>query len=88
MEIIFLNSFSKDIDKLKNAGIKADIADVIDDLKKAQKISDLHNVKKLKGNKGFYRIRIGDYRLGFSYENHCITLIRFLSRKDIYKYFP
>lgn len=88
MQVIYLNSFSKDVDKIKTLKTKAELLQVIDQIKAAEKISMLLHIKKIKGSKGFYRIRIGDYRLGFIYENHTVTLVRFLSRKDIYKYFP
>ena len=42
----------------------------------------------MKGYKDFYRIRIGDYRLGLYTENHHVILSRLLPRKDIYKRFP
>lgn len=44
--------------------------------------------KKLTGFKNAYRIRMGEYRIGFVFENGTIELIRILGRKDIYKYFP
>ncbi|MBP1468695.1 type II toxin-antitoxin system RelE/ParE family toxin [Candidatus Chloroploca sp. M-50] len=36
----------------------------------------------------YYRIRIGDYRLGLFVEDDTITVVRFLHRRDIYRYFP
>jgi mRNA interferase RelE/StbE len=41
---------------------------------------------KAKGN--YYRIRIGNYRLGLRYDSNSVTLLRFMHRKDIYTYFP
>ena len=35
-----------------------------------------------------YRIRIGDYRLGFYFEDNSIDIARFLKRDDIHKVFP
>jgi len=54
----------------------------------AEKLDELNQVKKLKSGDIFYRIKIQDYRVGFTYENNEITLVRFLHRKDIYQYFP
>lgn len=43
----------------------------------------------MKGHAGFYRIRIGDYRVGFELvNNNEILLILVAHRKDIYKRFP
>ena len=62
MRTIYLESFERDIRKLKE--------------------------RKVKGEKKFYRIRVGDYRLGVKIEGETVTFIRFLHRKDIYRYFP
>ena len=43
----------------------------------------------MKGFKNFYRIKSGDYRLGFELiNNDTIYFIAFAHRKDIYKKFP
>ena len=49
---------------------------------------DLPNVKRLTSDGPYYRIRIGDYRLGLVVEDDTITVVRFLHRRDIYRYFP
>jgi len=40
------------------------------------------------GGDRYYRIKIGDYRIGMTVEGNLVTLVRFLHRKDIYRYFP
>lgn len=45
-------------------------------------------MKKLAGQTGAYRLRIGDYRLGFYWEGEKLTLARVLHRKEIYRFFP
>jgi mRNA interferase RelE/StbE len=42
----------------------------------------------MSGHPEAYRIRIGDYRLGFYYTENQIEIARFLKRNDIYKVFP
>ena len=54
----------------------------------AQSLAEIPKLKKLSGYKNAYRNRIDDYRIGFLLEDQVITLIRLLSRKDVYKYFP
>ncbi len=54
----------------------------------ADKISDLSRVKMLSGSSNAYRIKIADYRLGFTMEDNKIRLIIFAHRKEIYRYFP
>lgn len=42
----------------------------------------------MKAKGSYYRIRIGNYRLGLKQEQDTLTLLRFMHRKDIYTYFP
>jgi len=46
------------------------------------------SLKPLKGFKGYYRIKMGDYRIGFKTENGAVIFMRVKHRKDIYKHFP
>ncbi|MBI2577487.1 MAG: type II toxin-antitoxin system RelE/ParE family toxin [Candidatus Wildermuthbacteria bacterium] len=44
------------------------------------------NLKKLKGfTPSVYRVRIGSYRLAYSFTKTTLTLHRFRHRKDIYR---
>ena len=88
MKVIFRDSFGKDLDRLKDKPLKEKIALVIEEIEKATSLSEVRNVKKLKGHKFYFRIRIGDYRLGIYMEKETVELVRFLNRKDLYKYFP
>lgn len=62
--------------------------EVIEAVEKADSLADLPNLKKLKASKNYFRIRVGDYRLGLALENDAVIFVRFLNRKDIYKHFP
>lgn len=47
--------------------------------------------KKMKGQRktdSFYRIRIGDWRLGIQYLHPNVVVITILKRGDVYKHFP
>jgi mRNA interferase RelE/StbE len=81
-------SFEKDTNKIKDKNLLYSIADSIELLVKADNIKSIKNIKKIKGSNYFYRIRLGDYRIGLEIKNETIELIRFLHRKDIYKFFP
>lgn len=81
-------SFEKDTDKITEAKLLLKISDIIEQVRKAQSFADIPNLKKLKGFKNYYRIRIGDYRAGITIENKNVVFERFLHRKDIYKYYP
>ncbi|MDD3793688.1 MAG: type II toxin-antitoxin system mRNA interferase toxin, RelE/StbE family [Candidatus Gracilibacteria bacterium] len=81
-------SFKKDFLKIKNYEVKKRILSKIETLEKVNFLEEITNIKKLKGFEKYYRIRIGDYRIGFEYNGEKIILIRVRSRKDIYNIFP
>jgi mRNA interferase RelE/StbE len=88
MQVEFLSKFSKDLDHISQKSVKSNIAKIIGLVESAKDLNELANLKKLVGFKSAYRIRIGDYRLGFFYENHKVIFARVVHRKDIYKVFP
>jgi mRNA interferase RelE/StbE len=88
MKVEFLKSFSKDLDSLQSKSVKHSLIRIIELLEKSEDLNKIQNIKKLKGFRNAYRIRIGDYRLGFFLENSGVQLARFLHRKDLYKLFP
>ncbi len=88
MKVEFLKKFSKDLDDIKSKFVKQSVIRLIELMETADSLDKIPNIKKLKGHKSAYRTRIGDYRLGFFFENSIILLARFLHRKDIYKIFP
>ncbi|MFM7486573.1 MAG: type II toxin-antitoxin system RelE family toxin [Cytophagales bacterium] len=81
-------SFQKDFKKLSNRSLALSILAAIDVVAKAERLSDVPNVKKLSGFKNAYRIRVGGYRIGFFLENNTVIFQAFGNRKDIYKSFP
>jgi len=88
MEIIFLDKFEKDIDKIKSKSVKSSIIKIIEHVEKANSISEIKNLKKLKGFSSAYRIRMGDFRIGVFIEDNKVEFARIIHRKDIYKMFP
>ena len=88
MKIEFLKRFSKDIDELTVKSVRSALKKVIESIENADTLTEIPNTKKLQGHTTAYRIRVGDFRLGFFYENKTIILARFVNRKDIYKLFP
>lgn len=88
MKVEYLKQFSKDLQKIKEENLKADLFAVIITLKNAESLASISNVKKMKGHPDAYRIRIGKFRLGFFFDGETIELARFAKREDIYKLFP
>lgn len=64
MNVSFLSGFSKDLDKIRMAQVKDSVYSMILLLEQADSLTDIPNLKKLKGHKSAYRIKIGDYRIG------------------------
>ena len=42
----------------------------------------------MSGPGNFYRIRVGDYRVGMVVEGNQVEFVRCLSRRDLYRFFP
>jgi mRNA interferase RelE/StbE len=88
MKVEFLKKFSKDLDDVKTRSVKQALIRIIDLMEAVESLDKIPNTKKLKGHKSAYRTRVGDYRLGFFFDNSTILLARVVHRKDIYKIFP
>jgi mRNA interferase RelE/StbE len=88
MNVQFLNQFNRDLNKIQHASVKRALDKTIEEIKAANSLSEIRNVKKLQGFKSAYRVRIGDYRLGFFLSGNTVEFARILNRKEIYRYFP
>jgi mRNA interferase RelE/StbE len=88
MKLAFTNKFLKQVSKIKDEKLSAEIEKAIEATEKATSLSEIKNLKKFKGYKDFYRLRIGDYRIGICFNNNEFIFAAIDNRKDIYKYFP
>jgi mRNA interferase RelE/StbE len=88
MKVLIDKAFEKDTAKVTDKNLLNSIADCIEDIQQLEKLSEISNCKKLKGSKNAYRIRIGNYRIGFVFENQNVEFVRFLHRSKIYNNFP
>jgi len=89
MKVRIEKSFDHDVDKVKDKKLLQKISFIISGLESAAEVKDIPRVKKIKSFSSFYRIKIGDYRLGMELTpGNEIILLRFLHRKDIYRHFP
>jgi mRNA interferase RelE/StbE len=88
MKTEFTGRFLKDLDKLNQASVKKDVSGIIEQVEKVNTLSDIKNIKKLKGHTIAYRIRCDDYRIGLFIEDNIVEFVRIAHRKDIYKIFP
>ncbi|MEM6264016.1 MAG: type II toxin-antitoxin system RelE/ParE family toxin [Bacteroidota bacterium] len=88
MEIKIDRSFEKDVKKIRLPKIRKQIAEKIEEVADLNDLQELKGVKKIKGFEGYYRIRLGEYRIGFEVDGNAVIFLRVLHRKDIYKFFP
>ena len=88
MKIDFKKSFPKDLRKINDKNILKKVKDVIDTIENSPSLMEIKNVKQLTSGEKYYRIRIGDYRIGLKLENEVVVFVRFLHRREIYRYFP
>ncbi len=88
MKVEFRESFAKDLKGIKDKGLLKRAKEIIEAVEKVDSLADIPNLKKLKGGGNYFRLRVGDYRVGIALENDKVIFVRLLNRKDIYKYFP
>jgi len=88
MKIEIKGSFLRDVKKIKDSLIKKEIKLFLEEVQNIQNIDQIKNIKKLSGYKGFYRVRIKDYRVGLYFEDDTLYLVRALHRKEVYRFFP
>jgi len=87
MNLIVTKKFAKDVEKELSAQQKEQLAILLIALTECKTLSQIPDCKKLKGFANAYRIKFGDYRIGFLWQDDSIYLSRVLNSKDVYKYF-
>ncbi len=89
MRIAFRQSFERDLKKLRsNTPLLARVQQVVEEVEAAEAFGAVANVTKMQGWSSYYRIRIGDYRLGLKLQEDEVVFLRCLHRRDIYRRFP
>ena len=86
MKILVDKSFERDVKRL-SVQVQQQVKEITQKLSAASSLSET-NSSKMEGAKNAYRIRFGNYRVGFYVEGDSIILSRVLDRKEIYRYFP
>ena len=89
MIIEFDKSFEKSLRSIHDPNVLRKLKRIIIQIENSPSLLQLPNVIKLSGFLHYYRIRIGEYRVGIELINK--TKVRFIliaHRKDIYKAFP
>jgi mRNA interferase RelE/StbE len=85
----FKKSFLKDLSELPSNYRKKIEKLVFEQLPETDAIPDELDIRKMEGHEGYYRIRIGTYRIGCEiHAGSSIIFYRVRNRKDIYRLFP
>jgi mRNA interferase RelE/StbE len=89
MIVEFDKSFEKSLIKVNDPSILRKLKRVIIQIESSASLSQIPNIIMLTGYSTYYRLRIGDYRIGMEMTNkNTIRFIIIAHRKDIYKIFP
>lgn len=91
MEVIIRKQYLKDLRKVpKHIFTSADA--VLDKLRSAENLNksgvDFTKMQCQKKDKEYYRIRLGDWRMGIELKTPSVIIITILHRSEIYKKFP
>jgi len=88
MKVEFTNVFHKQLSDIRDQKLLEEVGLCIQNVISSKSIKDIHNLKKLKGYKSAYRIKTGNYRIGFVLREDIAIFSAVLNRKDIYRKFP
>ena len=87
MQTEFAPAFLRDLDTLPKK-IRNRTLSIIERVSSATSPLEIPHLKKLEGNRIYYRIRIGNYRIGIRFESDTAVFLSCLHRRDIYRFFP
>ena len=88
MDVSFEASFARDLNRINDKALFRRVEEVIAEIKAATTYGEIPHLRKMRGYASFYRIRLGDYRIGIEAVDDKIVFVRILHRKDIYRHFP
>jgi mRNA interferase RelE/StbE len=88
VKIEFKKSFSKDLDAMSDAKLSRRVQDVLLRLETTPTLANFPHLESLSGHPGHFRIRIGSHRLGLRLVGDTVVCVRFLHRREVYRYFP
>jgi mRNA interferase RelE/StbE len=60
----------------------------VESVEQAESLLDIPHLRRLRAKGRYYRIRVGDYRLGLTVDGDEVCFVRALHRREVYRYFP
>jgi mRNA interferase RelE/StbE len=88
MKRFYKPSFLRCIKKINDPALRKEIEKAVLSVKWASSPKDIPGLKKMSGHKNFFRIRVGNYRIGIAIDGDAVTFYAFGLRKDVYRGFP
>jgi mRNA interferase RelE/StbE len=89
MDIEFSKSFEKQTSQIKDKALLIRLSKLIKRIMECHSLNEIPNLKPMVGYTGFYRIRLGEYRIGISMEDKTVWFLFFGKRdENTYKRFP
>jgi len=88
VKVEFRSSFVRDLNSVRDKAILRRVREIIERAEQTKSSTEIPNLKRLKGSGNYSRIRVGEYRIGVVLKGDDITFVRFLHRREIYRYFP
>lgn len=88
MKTFFRESFDKDLSAVTDDALLRRVQTVIQQVEAARTFQEIPNFKRLEAKGKYFRIRLGDYRIGLIFEQGALTFVRCLHRREIYRFFP
>ena len=81
MKVEFRRTFEKDLIKFQDKALLNQIKSAIEAVERADTLDGVNNIKKLKGEDSYFRIRLGNYRIGLFAQEGVIPFVRILHRR-------
>jgi mRNA interferase RelE/StbE len=88
LKVEFRESFLKDLHSVRDGALRRRIKRKIESVENTETTESITGLKRLQGHNDYFRIRLGDYRIGLKIESDTIYFVRFLHRREIYRFFP
>ena len=88
MKVVFRQSFVRDLKKIHDQDVLRRVREVIEQVEAAASLQAISGLKKISATAVYFRIRIGDFRIGLSLDRDVFEFVRCLHRRDLYRYFP
>lgn len=88
MKVLFRESFVRDLRRIEDRDVQRRIRQAVESVEQAASLLDIPHLKRLRAVGRHYRLRVGDYRLGLTFEEDKVCFVRALHRREIYRYFP